>query len=208
VSLLSTIYLAAEDKPTIAVGHKLVSNAIPPTVYREENGRGYGTLKRKAGNYQKMAALGYPVLLITDLDRAPCPTHLQDQWLNTKPHELFLFRIAVREVEAWFLADRLAIAAFLHVRINIIPDNPEQLNDPKRTLLYLAGKAPRKIREGLLPEPRSKALIGPEYNKLLTDYVAGHWNIAIASNSAPSLRRAVAATKALAAKFSDKGPAS
>jgi hypothetical protein len=202
VSPLSTIYLAAEDKPSLAVGHKLVSNAFPLTVYREENGRGYGTLKRKAGNYQRMAALGYPVLLITDLDRAPCPPQLQDKWLNTKPHEFFLFRIAVREVEAWFLADRVAIADFLHVRINLIPDNPEQLNDPKRALLDLAGRASRKMRKGLLPEPKSNAVIGPEYNDLLTFYVANRWNIAVASNIAPSLRRAVAATKVLAAKFS------
>jgi hypothetical protein len=202
VSPLSTIYLAAEDKPSLAVGHKLVSNAFPLTVYREENGRGYGTLKRKAGNYQRMAALGYPVLLITDLDRTQCPPQLQDKWLNTKPHELFLFRIAVREVEAWFLADRVAIADFLHVRSNLIPDNPEELNDPKRALLDLAGRSPRKMRKGLLPEPKSNAVIGPEYNDLLTFYVANRWNIAVASNSAPSLRRAVAATKVLAAKFS------
>ena len=201
MNLLSTIYLAAEDKPSLAVGQKLVPTACPLTVHREENGYGYGTLKNKAQNYQQMAAAGYPVLLITDLDHAKCPASLLDKWLNTKPHEHFLFRIAVREVEAWLLADRAAIADFLKIRVNLVPGNPEQLKDPKRSLLKLASSASRKIRKGLLPQPSSKAVIGPEYNNLLTDYVHNRWDIEVASKHAPSLQRAVVATKVLAAKF-------
>jgi Domain of unknown function (DUF4276) len=199
--LLSTVYLAAEDPPSLAVGRKLVSTASPLTVHREENGHGWGTLKKKVKNYQKMAAFGYPVLLITDLDRAQCPQSLRRMWMDTRPHEMFLFRIAVREVEAWLMADRDALAAFLKIKTVRVPDKPEELDDPKRVLLDLARLAPRRLRNGLLPEPRSKAHIGPEYNALLTEYVRSSWDIDTAANRAPSLRKALAATRVLAAKF-------
>jgi hypothetical protein len=160
-----------------------------------------GQAKKKVKNYQKMAAFGYPVLLITDLDSAECPPSLHRTWMDTIPHEMFLFRVAVREVEAWLLADRDALAGFLKIKITRIPDKPEELDDPKRILLNLARLAPRRIRNGLLPEPRSKAHIGPEYNDLLTDYVRSSWDIETAADRAPSLRKALSATKFLASKF-------
>jgi hypothetical protein len=80
--------------------------------------------------------------------------------------------------------------------------NPEQIQDPKRTLLTLARAAPRKIRDGLLPERGSSALVGPEYNDLLAEYVHNDWDIEAACHRATSLRRAVSADiKALAARF-------
>jgi len=82
-----------------------------------------------------------------------------------------------------------------------IPEKPEELEDPKRALLDLAKLAPRRLRNGLLPEPRSNANIGPEYNELLADYVRSGWDIETAANRAASLRRALSATKSLAAKF-------
>ena len=130
------------------------------------------------------------------------PPSLRGAWLDAKPQEIFLFRIAVREVEAWLIADREALAGFLKIKIMHVPYKPEELVDPKRVLLELATRAPRRIRNGPLPEPRSKAIIGPEYNELLTDYVRSSWDIEAAANRAPSLRRAVSATKFLAAKFS------
>jgi len=112
MTLLPTVYLAAEDVPGLAVGRKLVAAASPLTVHREENGHGWSKLKKKVRNYQMMAGFGYPVLLITDLDRAECPPSLRRLWIDTQPHETFLFRVAVREIEAWLLADRDGIARF------------------------------------------------------------------------------------------------
>ena len=53
----------------------------------------------------------------------------------------FLFRIAVREVEAWLIADREALAGFLKIKIMHVPYKPEELVDPKRVLLELATRA-------------------------------------------------------------------
>jgi hypothetical protein len=55
--LLSTVYLAAEDAPSLAVGRKLVSTASPLTVHREENGHGWGTLKKKQKTTKRWPSL-------------------------------------------------------------------------------------------------------------------------------------------------------
>ena len=80
-------------------------------------------------------------------------------------------------------------------------NHPEKLEDRKRALLTLAKTAPRKIRNGLLPEQGSNALIGPEYNDLLADYIRSRWDLKAASARAPSLSRALSVVASLAAKF-------
>lgn len=186
--MFPTVYLAAEDLPGLAVGRKLVAEHPPLIVYREENGHGFGALKRKTHNYHQMGANGLPVLLLTDLDNDPCPAAKIAGWLGRSPSEGFLFRICVREVEAWLLADRLAMATFLKLKEVQIPTAPELLPDPKAKLIELAQKAPRKIRDGLTPSGR--ATIGPEYNELLGGFIAHEWSIDRAVECAPSLARA------------------
>lgn len=44
--MFPTVYLAAEDLPGLAVGRKLVAEHSTLTVYREENGHGFGMLKK------------------------------------------------------------------------------------------------------------------------------------------------------------------
>ena len=186
--MLPTVYLAAEDVPGLAVGRKLVAEQPSLNVYREENARGYGTLKIKSPNYDRMGSNGLPVLMLTDLDADPCPAGKVADWLGRAPSRGFIFRICVREVEAWLLADREAMAAFLKVNITKLPLAPELLPDPKAKLIALAQKSPRKIRIGLTPVGR--AAIGPDYNELLSGFIAERWSIERAGERAPSLARA------------------
>jgi hypothetical protein len=199
--ILSTVYLAAEDAPGLAIGRRLIANASPLTVSREENGRGYATLRAKAPNFQRMASFGYPVLMLTDLDRIHCAPELRRRWLSEEPHANFLFRIAVREVEAWLLADRQGVAAFLKIDASHIPKNPDDLVDAKNELLKLATRSPRILRNGLVPRVGSRAPIGPDYNELLTDFIATKWSLDEATNASPSLKRARAATALLASRL-------
>ena len=185
---MPTVYLAAEDVPGLAVGRKLVAEHSALTVYREENGHGFGTLKKKTKNYDQMGANGFPVLLLTDLDSDPCPSKKVADWLGRAPSSGFLFRICVREVEAWLLADREAMAAFLKIKVATLPIDPETLRDPKAKLIDLAQKAPRKIRVGMTPVGR--ASIGPEYNDLLVGFIYESWSIDRAATVATSLVRA------------------
>lgn len=183
-----SVYLAAEDAPGLAVGRKLVAEYPALTVYREENARGYGTLKKKTPNYDQMGAKGLPVLMLTDLDADPCPSGKITEWLGRPPSKGFLFRICVREVETWLLADREAMAGFLKIKLATLPLSPESLPDPKAELIQLAQKSPRKIRIGFTPIGR--AAIGPDYNELLETFIAENWSIERAAERAPSLTRA------------------
>ncbi len=201
MSLLPTVYLAAEDLPGLAVGRRLIAEASPLLIHREENGHGYGTLRKKVKNYQKMASFGYPVLMLTDLDRVHCPSELLRNWISEQPHPNFLFRIAVREVESWLLADSCSLAEFLQIEVIHIPADPDSLVDAKSELLKLAQRSPRKIRTGLLPRPGSRATIGPEYNSLLNQFIISCWDIEKAAQQSPSLQRARSATMALAIKL-------
>ncbi len=198
--MLSTVYLAAEDRPGLAVGRRLISEHPALTVYREDNARGFGNLKRRVGNYQKMGLKGLPVLLLTDLDQDPCPGAKVLTWLGGPPCCGFLFRICVREVEAWLLADFEAISGFLKVKPSSLPQEPERLGDPKGFLISLAQKAPRSIRQGMTPTGRAK--IGPEYNELLEKFIAEDWSVERAASKAPSLKRARERTAELAALVS------
>jgi hypothetical protein len=184
----STVFLAAEDPPGLAIGRKLIAEHGQLSIYREVNGYGCGNLKRNTPSYDKMAKGGLPVLLLTDLDTAPCPTGKILTWLSHAPSRDFLFRICVREVEAWLLADCEAMGEFLKVRPTTLPREPEALPDPKAALIAFAQKAPRKIREGLTPRGGSSK--GPEYNELLEQFIADSWSCIRAAERAPSLARA------------------
>jgi hypothetical protein len=187
--MLPTVYLAAEDEPGLAVGRKLVGESPPLTVYREENARGYGKLKNKTPNFHQMGEHGLPVLMITDLDTHPCPPEMIDDWLGRTPSSGFLFRICVREIEAWLLAHRLAMAHFLGVAVSQIPIAPELLPDPKSKLIEVAECSPyRKIRMGF--KPVGSSTIGPDYNRLLGDFIRDSWDADIAAQISPSLARA------------------
>ncbi len=196
--MLSTVYLAAEDAPGLALGRKLVLEAAPLTIYFEENGHGYGALKKKTPNYQRIGR-HMPVLMLTDLDACACPAKLIDDWLGVSPSEGFLFRICVREIEAWLLAHREAMAEFLSIDLSKIPLAPEGLKNPKEELIRLAQKAPRQIRMGLTPE--GSATIGPRYNELLVGFIRDQWDPVVAGKNAPSLNRARERIRQLAVRF-------
>ena len=63
-----------------------------------------------------------PVLVITDLDRVACAATLIRGWTanDTLPVTLLL-RVAVREVEAWLLADHDAMRTLLQRPRQILP---------------------------------------------------------------------------------------
>ena len=194
--MLPSVYLAAEDEPGLAVGRKLIAEAEPLFVYREDNAHGYGRLKIKTPNFQQMGSNGLPVLMITDLDSHICPSSMIDEWLGRIPSPGFLFRICVREVEAWLLAHRSALADFLSVPISCIPAAPELLPDPKAKLISLTQRSShRKIRTGF--KPVGTATIGPDYNRLLCDFIRDFWIADVACQSSPSLARARERLRAL-----------
>jgi hypothetical protein len=131
-----------------------------------------------------------PWIVVVDLDRdAECPAALIADWLP-QPAHLMCFRVAVREVESWLLADTEALAAFLGIRKILIPAAPDQLEDPKQVLVSLGTRARRaEIRRDLVPRPASGRSTGPGYTSRMLEFVQDYWRPAVAESNSDSLRR-------------------
>ncbi len=152
---------------------------------------GYGYLKKSIRGFNN-ASKGTPFLILTDLDKAECPPELIREWLPYSKHPNLIFRIAVREVEAWLLADRQAFSEFIGIPIGLISDDTETIPDPKQKLIELVSKSKNKeLREDIVPSMRSTARVGPNYNGRLGFFVTSHWRIKEAVNHSVSLKRTV-----------------
>lgn len=185
------VALATEDELSEVVGQKLVNDAgadLTVTLLLRRGGSGY--LKSKMRNFCELARR-MPVLLLTDLDTEQCPATLIGVWSrNNVVPDRFLFRVAVRQVESWLLADQESIAGLFNIALRRLPGNPDQLPDAKRSLLHLASLAPRRVREELLAEQGSTASQGLGYNTILRDFVNNRWDPARAATRSDSLKRA------------------
>lgn len=137
------------------------------------------------------AARHSPWFALCDLDRDECAPTRQQRYLP-EPAPGMCFRIAVRSVEAWFLADREGIARFLRVAKDSVPFAPEDEPDPKSRIIALARRSrSRAIREGLVPVAGDRRRVGPEYALMVGEFARDHWSPERAANLAPSLRRTI-----------------
>lgn len=155
------------------------------------NRGGFGYLKNMVGPFNH-AAKGMPYLVLTDLDQAECPPSLITSWLPDPIHPNLLFRVAVKEVEAWLLAHQTAMARFLGIQDELIPQNVDEIDRPKQFLINLARRSRyRNIRETVVPPPKSTARVGRDYNGQMIYFVERHWQVDVAVQYSPSLRRAM-----------------
>ena len=184
------IDLAVEDALSEAVLRQMLERCGQKYAVGSVNSRGGNGYLRKTIHGWNAAAKGKPFLLVTDLDSAVCPSALIENWLSVPKHNNLLFRVAVREIEAWLLADSKGLADYLAVKPGLIPKSPEDLPDPKRKLVELASVSKRKqIREDIVPRKGSTAQQGPGYNTCLSEFVQSTWDVQSAANNAKSLRR-------------------
>lgn len=155
---------------------------------------GFGYIKKNIKGFNQ-AAQGSPYLVLTDLDRADCPITLIRDWLGGQPkHPNLLFRIAVREVESWLLADFRAFSQFFGVDVAKIPRNPDRIEDPKQDLINLVRKSKKKnLRQAIVPDRGSTAKVGKDYNAPLLRFVSEQWRVRDAMNQSESLKRTVLA---------------
>lgn len=147
----------------------------------------------KAGIERFVAAShALPHVVLTDLDSSSCPPALLRGWRADRLPPRALLRVAVREVEAWLLADRSGIAGFLSVPVVKVPANPEDEPDPKQTLVGIARKSrKRRVAQELAPQSGSSNRVGPLYNARLVEFAACMWDVERARERAPSLDRAM-----------------
>lgn len=188
---MSLLALGTEDELSEAIGKRLLRDAgysLEPSPFLRRNG--YGYLRSKMDSWCEMAQRK-PVVLLTDLDTAACPVELRQNWMGTrKTPENLILRIAVREIEAWVLADHEALRTLVGSR-GLLPPDPDSLPDPKQHLLRLIAKyAHRSIREDIVAEKGAISSQGIGYNARLSEWVATAWSPERAALRSSSLQRA------------------
>lgn len=188
-------FYCVEDPLSRAVVVRLLCDLLDEVYLTElqPNQGGFGWIKKKFANYCTLAQ-HHHVFILTDLDRAECPPALLRSWINYAklseplPNKM-CFNIAVKEVEAWLLADHGNLSNYLGVPTHALPSDT-QIADPKEYLLRCVQRhGNRQARAELLPT--SGAKVGLGYNAHLSRFATEHWDFNDAAQRNASLQRAV-----------------
>jgi hypothetical protein len=159
-------------------------------VHRVQVQRGKANLRRALPGYNA-AAQGDPWLVLVDMDQDfDCAAALVTDWLPA-PSTYMRFRVVVREIEAWLLADRERFTSFFAVPASAVPDQPDEIPDPKSTLLAAIRRSRRKaIRADMVPRPGSGRQVGAAYTSRLIEFASNTnrgWRPNVAAQRSPSL---------------------
>lgn len=180
-----------------AVAHKIIRSTGGEIGARYgRNGISY--IKEKVDGFNQMAQ-GEPLLTLVDLadiDDIDCPAEVVRQWVPHRNPQM-LFRVVVREIESWLLADRIGIARFLGVRASQVPYHSEDLDDPKKSLVELAQSSRETIQRDLVPEDPTQNDQGPGYTSKMREFVYEKWDIEAAAERSESLHRCLSAVQDL-----------
>jgi hypothetical protein len=186
------IYVSAAVEGTIddAVARRLISHvggSLGPVYGRNGKAR----LLPHAGGYNEAAKLG-PWLVLVDLNSDDiCAPLARLRWLPA-PANRICFRIVVREIEAWLMADRASLARFLSVPSSVVPAEPEAVDDPKERMVEIARRSrSRHVREDMVPRAGSGRSTGDAYDARLSEFARSVWDPPTAALNSDSLRRAI-----------------
>ena len=151
--------------------------------------RGKDALDGALGGYNAAARYGLWFVL-RDLDAdAECAPSLRRRLIDV-PARGMSFRIAVRAIESWLIADRQSFARYFSIPAGRITLDPESLDRPKEHLVNLARRSrSRAIRDDMAPRAGSKARVGPGYAGRVIEFVATAWSPVEASVRCDSLKR-------------------
>ena len=197
--------MAGEVPITLAVEDELSEHLLRTLLIQSKRNFLVGAVYGKKGSAylkQKLpafnnAAKGMGFLLVTDLDNCACAPQLIQDWFvcdlseySKHKHCNFAFRVAVREIESWVLADREQFADYFGLAKHIIPEQTDSLADPKQFLLQIVAKCrKRSLREDIVPKPGDKRKVGPDYNGRLGEFVQTRWRAESAICHSISLQR-------------------
>ncbi len=150
--------------------------------------KGYGYIKTKIQGFNRAARSTCYLTLVDLMDTEfSCPPEVSVGWV---PHLApnMLFRVVVRELESWLLADRENMADFVGVRPFQIPERPEEIDDPKRALINIARRSRNaRVQRALVPDAGSTAQVGKLYVSEMNIFINTLWNPQVARRIAPSL---------------------
>ena len=100
-----------------------------------------------------------------------------------------MIRIVEKEIDAWILSDREGFAHWMNIPVNKIPDNTQEIEDPKRFIINLARKSRKKTMKDIVPTGTAKQ--GPGYNTLIQRFIMEYWDSERAADHNKSLKKAI-----------------
>lgn len=163
--------------------------------------RGKDYIDHNISRYAKMKP--GRIIVLRDLDNDyVCAPELKKQKLGSNQGgSNFIFRIIVKEVEAWLIADKESALNFFKLNKSVLDSVvPEDMVHPKKELLEMIRKGNLKSKEKerfYIAKPDGTLQQAYSYNAAIGEYVE-MWSIDRARENAPSLDRAI---KAIAASY-------
>lgn len=194
MSIVNTLVEGDLDEAA-AVKILAATHHVPGVYYGK---RGWGYIRNKIQGFNQAARVLHCLTLVDFMDTGlPCPPEVVTSWLPHRQPRM-LFRVVVRELESWLLADRGNLADFLRVDLALMPLAPEWLADPKHELINIARHSRlRRIRSAVVPDAGTTAQVGKLYVSEMMQFIETRWDLQVARASAPSLDRCLAALEAL-----------
>lgn len=185
------IFAFVEDRLSDAVVRKLLRESTNSFNVSSKVTNGCDKIKKGIKDIND-SARGMPFMVLVDLDTEECAPILISKWLKEPKHPNMIFRVAVREVESWVMADADGFSRFLGIKPSLFPFDMDSIDDPKRFLIQMAGKSKKKeLRKAIVPKPGSNTRVGPDYNGVLISFVYSDWDITRAIKRSKSLKHAV-----------------
>jgi hypothetical protein len=185
---------------------KRICSSVGVSVGQVYGRYGKSYILARLNGYNHSAQFRHWVVLVDLDDDSICVPEVLPQWLPA-PSRLMRLRVAVRELEAWLLADTERIAKFLAVPVAEIPADPDRVADPKRLMVQLARSSRRRaIREDMVPNIGSGQQVGPAYTSRMIEFiqsVESGWRPNVAAGNSDSLRRCISAISNLAGQEFD-----
>lgn len=187
---LIPVNLVFEDHISEFVMIKLLDKANKFYVSKSYSEGGFSYIKDNILGFNN-AAKGCPFFVLTDLDNTDCAPTLIRNWIEEPLHQNLIFRVAVREVESWLLADSEGFSEYTGISKVNFSNAPDEIQDPKAEMMRLIKRCrKRDIREDVLPK-NQYAKVGPNYNGRLMEFVNKYWSIDRAAKRSDSLNRAM-----------------
>lgn len=193
-----SLLVAFEGDTDVPIVRKLAADA-GFEIKAEIDCRGKGPLMKRLSGYNA-AAIGSPWFVLRDLDAdAPCAAALVSA---LEASRWMCLRVAVREVEAWVLADAEGTARWLEIDVRRVPTSPDRLVDPTGEIVRLAALSRNaQVRKALVPRPGSGVRVGPRYEAALIAFGERGWSLRRAVEHSDSLRRARAALRRMGSEW-------
>ncbi len=193
--ILTSVYttVVTEDELSEVVLRQLIERYAPHIVVNDYLGKsGCGYIDSHIYQFNQAAYKGVAIIILRDLDKKECAPDLIKKLLPQGCHSRLLFRVPVREIETWLIADKINLSDFLGISAKHITNNAESISDPKEYLVNLARKSRRKnIKESIVPRENAFFPVGSLYNDCMKSFVIRHWDSEAARRNSDSLDRTI-----------------